>query len=39
MVVDDHGAWYKGFVRREELFKEENIKDLGRGTGYVYEIK
>ena len=39
MVVDDHGAWYRGYVRKEELFQESNIKDLGRGFGYVYEIK
>ena len=39
MIADDHGGWYKGFVRKEELFQEENIKDLGRGTGYVYEIR
>jgi len=39
MVVDDQGGWYKGFVRKEELFKDENILDLGKGKGYVYEIK
>ena len=39
MVVDDHGAWYRGFVRKEELFQESNIRDLGRGSGYVYEIR
>jgi hypothetical protein len=39
MVVDDQGGWYRGFVRKEDLFRDENIKDLGRGPGYVYEIK
>ena len=39
MVVDDQGGWYRGYVRKEELFRDENIKDLGRGAGYVYEIK
>jgi hypothetical protein len=39
MVVDDQGGWYRGYVRKEELFRDENIKDLGRGPGYVYEIK
>ena len=36
---DDQGGWYRGYVRKEELFRDENIKDLGRGPGYVYEIK
>jgi len=39
MVADDQGGWYRGYVRKEELFRDENIKDLGRGAGYVYEIK
>lgn len=39
MVVDDQGGWYRGYVRKEQLFRDENIKDLGRGRGYVYEIK
>ena len=39
MVVDDQGGEYRGYVKKENLFKEENIKDLGRGKGYVYEFK
>jgi hypothetical protein len=26
-------------VSKEELFKDENIKDLGHGPTYVYEIR
>jgi hypothetical protein len=39
MVIDDEGGWYKGYVSKEELFKDENIKDLGHGPTYVYEIR
>ena len=39
MVVDDKGGEYRGYVKKEDLFKEKNIKDLGRGKGYVYEFK
>jgi len=39
MVIDDEGGWYKGYVSKEELFRDENIKDLGHGPTYVYEIR
>lgn len=39
MVIDGEGGWYKGYVSKEELFKDENIKDLGHGPTYVYEIR
>ena len=34
-IVNDKGAKIAGWTTKEELFKDENIDDLGHGKGYV----
>lgn len=34
-IVDDSGATIAGWAKKEDIFKEENIEDLGHGEGYA----
>lgn len=35
VIVDDKGGDIVGYATKEDLFQDQNIKDLGRGPGYA----
>lgn len=37
MIVDDDSATFAGWATAEQLFKDENLTDLGHGVGYAME--
>ena len=36
-ILDNDGVLFAGWIEREELTTEKNLKDLGRGLGYSLE--
>ena len=36
-ILDNHDITFVGWIEKEELISEKNLKDLGRGLGYSLE--